>query len=218
VFFNPFTNKKMQKLRVVYLLLCALTLSFNAHATTGGEVANTLALSKERVKEITLQIKQNPSDAQAYTSRGIIKLELGDAFGAIKDFNTSLRLVPQQPEVMQKRGQAFLQVGAYKEAAQDITDAMVLGSSHELVYDRAVLKYHQDDYFGALQDLNEVLNVVPTHSKALYNRALIALELNKAQEAVTDLEAFLKLNPEDANATHALTLAQAELNRRVVSK
>ncbi|WP_157600668.1 tetratricopeptide repeat protein [Rufibacter sp. DG15C] len=208
----------MQKLRVLYLLLCALTLSFNAHATTGGEVAKNLALSKERVKEITLHIKQNPSDAQAFASRGIVKMELGDAFGAIKDFNTSLRLVPQQAEVLQKRGQAFLQIGAFKEAAQDITDALAITSTYGLVYDRAVLKYHQDDYFGALKDLQEVLTVSPMHSKALYNRAIIYMELNKTQEAIADLESFLKLIPNDANALHALGLAQTELARRVASK
>ncbi|WP_345165569.1 tetratricopeptide repeat protein [Nibribacter koreensis] len=207
----------MQKLRIVYLLLCALTLSFNAHATSGGEVANALALSKERVKEITLQIKQNPLDAQAYANRGVVKMEMNDAFGAIKDYTTSLRLEPQTAGVLQKRGQAFLQIGAYKEAAQDITSAMALASTHELLYDRAVLKYHLDDYFGALQDLNEVLAVTPTHHKALYNRAIIALELNKAQEAVADLEAFLKLNPEDVHAKHSLALAQKELSRRVAS-
>ncbi|QHL88602.1 tetratricopeptide repeat protein [Nibribacter ruber] len=205
----------MQKVRVLYMLLCALTLSFNAQATKNeGEVGTAIATSKETVRQLTLEIKQNPASALAYANRGVVRLELGDTFGAIKDFTASLKLDPQSVAVLQSRSQAFLQIGAYKEAMQDITSAMASGASPALLYDRAVLKYHTDDYFGALQDLTDVLVATPDHGKALYNRAVILLELNKTQEALTDLESYLKLHPEDQNGLYALSQAQKEAARK----
>ncbi|WP_192823127.1 tetratricopeptide repeat protein [Rufibacter sp. LB8] len=184
----------------------------------GGDVAKSAAASKVRIKEISLVIKQNPQNAQAFAERAAAKLELGDAFGAIKDYNNAVEIAPSNTEFLQARGNAFVMVEAFKEALTDFNTALLNSTSLELIYDRAVAKFHLDDYEGALADLNQVLAAAPSHSKALFNRAVVKLDMQQTEGAIADLTTFLASNPNHEQALFTLELAKTQLAKKVAKR
>ncbi|MGV3538502.1 MAG: tetratricopeptide repeat protein [Rufibacter sp.] len=200
-------------------LICFVAISFVSVAGGGGgDVAKSAAVAKMRVKEISLLIKQNPLNAQAYADRALAKLELGDAFGAIKDYNAAVAIAPSNVSFLQARGNAFVMVEAFKEALNDFNTALLNSASTELVYDRAVAKYHLEDLEGALKDLNEVIAAAPNHDKALYNRAVVKMDLEKTEAAIEDLTAFLQMNPNHEQALFTLELAKSHLAKKVAKR
>ena len=58
-----------------------------------------------------------PESAYAYGNRGVAKAALGDAEGAIEDFDAAIRINPEYTEIYYDRGRAKATLGQ-KEAAQ----------------------------------------------------------------------------------------------------
>ncbi len=181
-------------------------------------MAKSMAASKMRVKEITQVLKQNPQNAQAYADRAAAKLELGDAFGAIKDFNAAVAIAPENVNFLQARGNAFIMVEAFKEALNDFNVALLNNQSVELIYDRAVAKFHLEDYEGALSDLDQVVAAAPTHDKALYNRAVVKMDMKQTEGAIADLNVFLQQNPNHEQALFTLELAKSQLEKKIAKR
>ncbi len=172
-----------------------------------------------KIKEVTLLIKQNPKDAQAYADRAALKVQLQDVYGAIKDFSAAVtHSSAANPAFLIGRGQVFLEIGAFREALRDFDAALLVSNSQDALYGRAVAKYYLDDYFGAIRDLDEVIAVAPAHPKALYNRGVVKMELNQLEGAIADMKAFLEYHPGHLEAESGLATASARLERRFVRR
>ncbi|KAA6437155.1 tetratricopeptide repeat protein [Rufibacter glacialis] len=200
---------------MLVVLLLAVSQAF-AHSDTPSSGVS----SKEKLKALSQRIKQEPGNAQAYVERAQVKKEARDFYGAIRDYSIALTLtnasedkIPtSQPLV--GRGNVFLEIGAYQEALRDFDKVLLEEASMEALYGRAVARYYLDDYFGAIRDLDEVIEAIPLHSSALCNRGIVKLELNKVEEAVTDLSLFLTNYPEHPEAAHALAVATDRLRKQ----
>ncbi len=208
-----FLSKIMPITKVLLAFLLFVSTAVGSVAGSGEEQAKTKATAKMRVKEITQRIKENRQEPQAYADRASAKMELGNAFGAIKDYNTALDLAPGNQTFLQSRGNAFLLVEAFKEALNDFNTALLSSKSVSLVYDRAVARYHLGDLPGTMTDLDHVILTDPNHAKAYYNRAVVKMDLNQNEAAVADLNMFLQLNPNHAEALLVLAMANQQINK-----
>ncbi|WP_181304713.1 hypothetical protein [Rufibacter sp. XAAS-G3-1] len=198
-------------------ILVLMVASWQASAFTLTTPFN--AGSKNKIKERSQQINRQPANAQAYAERAAARMETSDVYGAIKDYSKALHLATdKRADLLTSRGKAFLEIGAFKEALQDFEAALLENASLEGLYGRSVAKYHLDDMFGAIRDLDAVIAVAPEHSKALYNRAVVKLELNKVQESISDLTRFLAYHPNHPEAEYALRVATNQLEKRFASR
>ncbi|MFB9865422.1 tetratricopeptide repeat protein [Rufibacter immobilis] len=174
-----------------------------------------VSASKQKIKEMSQLLKKEPKNVQAYVTRAAARMELGDLYGAIKDYSAAEELSPEdKTSILIGRGNAFLEIGAYKEALKDFDAVLEKASSPEAQYGRAAAKYFLDDLFGAMRDLDEVVTEKPEHSKALFNRAIVKMDLNQLEGAVSDLKAFLAYHPDHKDAQNALASANDQLGRR----
>ncbi|KAA3436070.1 tetratricopeptide repeat protein [Rufibacter hautae] len=205
----------MQRIKVVVSMMVLVVATLQASAFH-------LRLSPgsgDRIKELSQLIKQQPGNAQAYGERAAARMEAKDVYGAIKDYTFALTLSEGNDQAyLLGRGNAFLEIGAYKEALKDFDAILMNGNSTDALYGRAVGKYYLDDFFGAIRDLDEVVAVSPQHSKALCNRGIVKLELNQLEESVTDLTLFLTLYPDHQEAAYALQVATNKLQRRIAKR
>ncbi|WP_210486779.1 tetratricopeptide repeat protein [Rufibacter aurantiacus] len=205
----------MQRIKVVVSMLVLVMASLQASALN-------LQLSSgagTRIKELTQLIKQQPGNVQAYGERAAARMEARDVYGAIKDYTFALTLSEEDNQTyLLGRGNAYLEIGAYKEALRDFDAILMNGNSTDALYGRAVGKYYLDDFFGAIRDLDEVVAVAPQHSKALCNRGIVKLELNQLEDSVTDLTLFLTHYPDHQEATYALQVATSKLQRRTAKR
>ena len=64
-------------------------------------------LNREIINNFSIALSKKPNNSLFYFERGIAKHDYGDYFGAIKDFNDSLRLNPN-PKVIPNMNRFFL--------------------------------------------------------------------------------------------------------------
>ncbi|WP_205501560.1 tetratricopeptide repeat protein [Rufibacter psychrotolerans] len=191
----------------------AVAAAFPVHALPNDP--SDVGKNKGRRREITQFIRHHPEAAQAYADRASLKMEAGQVYGAIRDYSTALALpAADKAAFLSSRGHAFLEIGAYVEALQDFEARLQLGETEEALYGRAVAKYHLDDLWGAIRDLDKVVAERAQHPKALFNRALVRMELNQWEAAAADLGQFLEYYPGHAEAQHALAKALVQVTRR----
>ncbi|WP_165864917.1 tetratricopeptide repeat protein [Rufibacter latericius] len=207
----------MKRVRAIICMMVLVVASLQASAFDFP--SSLVSVSKTRIKELTLLIRQQPGNARAYAERASARMEVKDAYGAIKDYSIALVLgAEDSTSIREARGNAFLEVGAYREALKDFEAVLTNEASTESLYGRAVARYYLDDHFGAIRDLDEVILTAPTHNRALCNRGIVKLELNKLEEAVSDLTLFLTHYPDHVEATYALSVATNRLQKRIAKR
>ena len=70
----------------------------------------------------------------------------------------------------------------------------------EQYFNRGIQKKDSKDYYGAIEDFNEALNIKSDYASALFQRAYSKEKLKDAYGAIADLDRYLDINPNDAVA------------------
>ena len=94
--------------------------------TDKGDIAGAEALYTATVRDCTQAIQLNPENAAAYGNRGVAKAALGNADGAIEDFDAAIRLDPEEAEYFHERGLAKEALGQKEAAKTDFEKAKEL--------------------------------------------------------------------------------------------
>ncbi len=94
-----------------------------------GNIADAEALYAAAVQDCTQAIRLDPGSAYAYGNRGVAKAALGDAEGAIADFDTALRINPEYAEIYYDRGRAKETLGQHEAAKSDFQKAKEIDPS-----------------------------------------------------------------------------------------
>jgi tetratricopeptide (TPR) repeat protein len=66
---------------------------------------------------------------------------------------------------------------------------------NEAYYNRGIANFYLENFQGALEDLNEALQIQPTNTKFLIARGIIYSALGAIEEAIQDYNKVLKINP-----------------------
>lgn len=139
---------------------------------------NWYELRKIATKLIALQ----PTYAPGYAFRAQGLYRGGDS-AALADWNTAIRLDPQNPEYRMKRAAFYLWQGMQANAASNLKDK-------------------------ALSDLDAAIQVAPTVSNSYLIKGELLEKLNRYPESVNALESAVKLAPSDWLAHDLLGRAQ----------
>ena len=100
----------------------------------------------------------------------------------------------------------------YEKAESDITEAIRLEPKESGLYvNRAFLRYHRDDYFGAMADYDYAVQLDPLNAAAIYNRGLLRMESRDNDRAIIDFSRVLELEPEDHRALYNRALLYGEV-------
>jgi len=132
--------------------------------------------------------------AKCYGTRGFILLREGNHRAAIGDYTVSLDIIPHGGN-FEQRAEAYDAVGEYALAASDRQSARTLLIAESLR--RARIAWHDDRHGEALTELNRVLELEPTHAKALFRRAIVLWAIKRMEDAERDLSKVIELRPDD---------------------
>ena len=91
-----------------------------------GDIAGAKALYTASVRDCTHAIQLKPENADAYGNRGTAKAALGNAEGAIEDFDAAIRLTPENAEYYYERGLTKEALGEKEAAKADFEKAKEL--------------------------------------------------------------------------------------------
>ena len=155
------------------------------------------ALTHEKLKTINTKIEKDPNNGELYLKRAIIYSSLKLFDKAILDFNTSLRLDPDNYMTYFCKANMVYQTidqmetnnaGSFELVINDFDKCIELNPNFAYAYfNRAYLKFQKENYIGAIEDYSEVINISPSFAESYLNRALILLILDNNEQACKDL-------------------------------
>ena len=155
-------------------------------------------LKNEKLQQINDKINSDIDNGELYLKRAIVYNSLKLFDKAILDFNTSLRLDPENyMTYFGKANRMYLTINqlddydnkdALNLVISDYNKCIEINPNYSYAYfNRAYIKFQQEDYIGAIEDYSEVINKSSSFAEAYLNRALILLILDNKEQACKDL-------------------------------
>lgn len=83
-------------------------------------------------------------------------------------------------------------------ALADMNEALRLDPKEVSYYfNRARIKYHQDDLQGAMADYDYILKLDPDNTMTYYNRGLLRMQVGERNKAISDFTKVIKAEPDN---------------------
>ncbi|PJN26987.1 ATP-binding protein [Kitasatospora sp. CB02891] len=138
-----------------------------------------------------------PGRAVAHRMRGVGHLRAGRDDLALKDFDRSVTLDPDQPKSLHSRGRALAFGGRYEEALVDLDRAIALDPDRPAAFaTRGEARRRLRNYPDALADFDRAVELDPSHGWALAHRAETYRNQGRHREALTDFDRAIELDPD----------------------
>jgi len=107
-------------------------------------------------RDLDSAILLKPDYAEAWSNRGILKGQSGDALAAINDLSKAIQLNPEYIKAYTNRGIGYLSTGKYTMAIQDFSKALQIDSLNpEAYYLRGMALIETGKQFEGCQDLTK---------------------------------------------------------------
>lgn len=148
----------------------------------------------DAIKYFTEQIRQEPSNQDAYYKRGVAWRTKGESDIALSDFNEAIRLDPTDGSAWNERGLTRYDKGQYDKSIADFTEAIKIEPTSVRYANRARSWLQKDDYDNALADSNEALRLDEEDVFALTWRGYCWYQKGKWAKAVADWNEVLRLD------------------------
>ncbi len=198
-------------------ILLAMVLPAIAMAQPGNDdmLAGLLALrTSDHVRaerSFSNAVAERPDDVRAWYYRGVNRLTMGDATGAIADLDRMLALDPGNGNGLLRRAEAHLLSG-YAEAGIADLGAALKHYPDGPVAEHALLQLgHQailrGDFTTANGYFDHLVSIAPDNALGRCNRGIALAAVNADAAALADLDRALELDP---------TLEQAHVHRAIV--
>ena len=139
-------------------------------------------------------VDADPSLAEAYTSRGFVKLAYDwDWLGAQSDFQQALKLNPKYPTAHQWYASYLMQMGKFSLAKAEIEEAHNLDPLSPIISSNTGLySYYERKYDDAIDKYKVTLQSDPDFWVARHYLALAYVQKGMHDEAIKELRSLIK--------------------------
>lgn len=128
---------------------------------------------------------------------------------ALEEFTKELKLNPQNVDLLNNRGQVYLQLEDYNRALLDFSNGIKFNPQiASLYFNRGNLFFQMESYVEAEKDLTKCITLDPNFSQAYVNRGNLYSVQGKFKEAIEDFTKVIQ-----AEAPNAGLLIDAYYNR-----
>lgn len=144
-------------------------------------------------------IEKNPKVPylyRAYGTRGNYYMAQKMLDKAMLDFNESIAMYPQDSRTWINRGRAFVVLGNYPSAEQDLDSAIARNPDFVLGYSvRAIIRFNLNKPEAALADCNAGIKTDSTYFDLYNTRSAVLFSLKDYENCEKDLNKVIALNP-----------------------
>jgi tetratricopeptide (TPR) repeat protein len=137
-------------------------------------------------------IAADPAKPQAHHQRGMVRRAMGDLKGALADFDTELRLHPNDFDAILNRGVILSDLGNTTDALASYEQAIQLDPKNPRPYHNRGLLRADSDPDGTLSDFLEAINCDPSKPGPYLGRGFLLRAKGRKEEALADFRAFLQ--------------------------
>lgn len=152
-------------------------------------------------EDLTRLIKIAPKYTKAILMRGEVYLKQNDTIRAMNDFNFAVEKDKYDGDAWASRAILKLQMEQYKEAEEDLDQAIYLSPKSAGNYiNRALSRFHQNNLRGAMSDYDMALDVDPNNFIGYYNRGLLRAQVGDDNRAIEDFNMVIEMEPDNMMA------------------
>ncbi|MCX6246595.1 MAG: tetratricopeptide repeat protein [Bacteroidetes bacterium] len=144
----------------------------------------------------SLAVSNNPASAIAWFNLGATKMNFEkDYTGAIHDYNTTIRLLPDFPESYINRGFCREQLNDFPGAVSDYGKAARLKSGwYEPHVNLAAVKRKMGQVQEAIREYDTALTLSPGFYQGYNERGALRMEIKEYRAALEDFNSSIRLN------------------------
>ncbi len=136
-----------------------------------------------------------------FTNRGAYYLENQDFVKALKDFNTSLEINPDNISTLNNRGVMFYRFKKYDSALADFEKSYALDPKSPVVpYNKSLIYFAKGEYDFALIACEQTISNDPSYPKIYLQRGKIYYQQGKYDLALLDINQEIDSNPNSIDA------------------
>jgi tetratricopeptide (TPR) repeat protein len=160
----------------------------------------------EAMTDFNSVIKINDKNVDAYRWRALVKNELEDTDGALRDLETALEIDPFDSESYYITAQIFFGLGKEElndgyvfSAIENYDLSIQYDKDSEYKYcERGDAKAYIGNYADAIEDYDKAIEIDDEYAEAYFNRAKAKYELGLKKEACIDFSKAGELGDEEA--------------------
>ena len=171
----------------------------------------------EAVQTLSHGISLRPSESllsRLYSERAFAYYNTGELQSALDDYNESIRLIADDPNIYYWRGRVRYDMETYGEAVRDFTQAINLNPRDaQYYYWRAMAFYEQEIYAEAMFNFNQAIDLSPGDAQYYYQRAMVSFKLRMYEDSISDFNSAIRIDPVNADSYYWRGLAQYNLKR-----
>ncbi len=150
--------------------------------------------------------------AYAYIKQGNAEKNVTDYMGAIKAYNTAIRLNRDFARAYLQRGLLKSELGDHRRAFADYNAAIQRGRDYPDVFsNRGAAKNELGDPKGAMEDCNIAIRMEPDYAAAYIHRGTAKEALGDRKGAIEDYDEAVRLKPIDDALAAVAYLKRAEV-------
>ena len=156
------------------------------------------AWAKTTLSKMDRAINHDSENADAWNSRGLAKIELGDQRSAVEDCTKAIEIDPKNAHAWNNRGAARNALYDVQNAIDDLTKAIELEPNLATAWlNRGFSKHTMIDNQGAIADCNESIKLDSKNAYAWSIRGHAKFSLKNYEDALGDFDKALSLDPQN---------------------
>ena len=156
--------------------------------------------------------------AETYLTWGNTKYYLGDYKGAIADYDSAIRLKPDDARAYNNRGNAKDDLGQHLAAIADYDITIRLKPDDaQAYYNRGNTKDDLGQHLAAIADYDIAIRLKPDYTDAYNNRGNAKGKLGQHFAAIADYDSAIRLKPDYAGAYNNRGGAKGDLGQHLAA-
>jgi len=177
--------------------------------------ADRLSVYRTPLALWTETVERAPDNPRAHANLGRARELAGDVAGAIRAYETSLRLRPEDALVHYNLGNALARASRYADAVGHFRHSVRLQPNHASTRNNLGLALATlGDLPAAIDELRAAAALDPQHAGARFNLAQQLVALGRLVEAEPEYRAAIELSPRSARYQLQLATTLVRLRRR----
>lgn len=168
------------------------------------EQANEYIKEQRWDKALTKQqeiVENEGPTAENYSVRAIIYAKLGNIKNAMLDFDSAIKIDPQELGIYINRGLVYFLQKEYDKAIMDFTEVIQLDPQNGAAYwNRGLVHHTNGKKDEAFADYTEAIKFDPNYAVEYNNRGNLYKDNKEYDKALTDYNEAIRLDPKLADA------------------
>jgi Flp pilus assembly protein TadD len=171
---------------------------------------------RESMLDVNAAVKLMPDDPEAWNSKGVVHLHIGDYHGADSVFNEVLKRNPNHAMAYFHKAHISKGFERYEESLENYNKSIAKNPNYAPAYlNRGGILYHFKQYDAALANYTKAIQLSPNYVEAYQNRGNIYYAAQKREQALKDYNKALELNPQNPEVLFYRGLLRNSLGDKV---